>query len=162
MGEFNFGMASIGWSLGTFPDPEAMYRSDLADVKNSFNMVGLRDKRVDDILGRYNKEFDQQKRVALIKELDGILASQYLYILEWSAPSQRVAYLNKFGQPESYFSRTGDYRDMASMWWIEPQKEKRFREAMADPSSKLDVGTTEVRYWQDYAKKGGGSLEPPK
>jgi microcin C transport system substrate-binding protein len=161
-GEFNFSLASVGWVAGTFPDPEALYQSDLADVKNSFNFAGFKDKRVDDILVRYNKEFDQQKRVALIQELDGILASQYVYILEWDGPFQRIAYLNKFGHPDSYLSRIGEYRDMIALWWIDPQKEKRFRDAMADPSIKLEVGPTEVRYWQEYVKKGGVVFEPPK
>jgi microcin C transport system substrate-binding protein len=161
-GERNFDLISTGWVQGTFPDPEAVYRSSLADVKNSFNITGLKDKRVDDILDKYNKEFDQQKRVALIRELDGILASQYLYILEWDSPFQRVAYLNKFGHPDSYFSRIGEYRDMTSYWWIDPAKEKGYQEAMANPSIKLEVGPTEVHYWQEYAKKGGIAFEPPK
>ena len=160
-GEFNFDFASMGFTLGTFPDPEAMYRSDLADTKNSFNIAGLKDKRVDDLLARYNKEFDQQRRVGLIRELDGILASQYLFVLEWDMPFQRVAYLNKFGHPDSYLSRIGDYQDMPTFWWSDPAQEKRFQQAMADPSVKLDVGATEVRYWQDSAKKGAAFV-PPK
>jgi microcin C transport system substrate-binding protein len=161
-GEWKFDVASIGWVQGTFPDPEALYRSTFADVKNSFNVTGFKDKRVDMILDAYYAEFDQQKRVQLIRELDGILAENYLYILEWDAPFERIGYWDKFGHPDSYYSRIGSYRDLQNFWWIDPQKEARLKQAMADPSIKFPVGETEVRYWEEYAKKGGGAFEPPK
>jgi microcin C transport system substrate-binding protein len=161
-GERKFDLVAIGWVQGTFPDPESLYRSTFADVPQSFNVTGLKNKRVDEILDTYYKEFDQQKRVALIRELDGILANEYLYILEWDAPFVRIAYWDKFGHPDSYYSRIGSYRDMPGMWWADPQKEARLKQAMADPSIKLPVGDTEVRYWQEYVKKGGGAFEPPK
>lgn len=160
--EWRFDLASMGWQAGTFPDPEVLWRSDLADTKNSFNITGLKNKRVDEILTLYNKEFDQQKRAALLKELDGILANEHPYILEWTATFQRIAYLNKFGHPEYYSTRIGDYRDMMGLWWIDPAKEQRYQQAQADPSNKLEVGPLEIRYWQEYAKKGGVAFEPPK
>jgi microcin C transport system substrate-binding protein len=161
-GEHKFDMVSVGWVQGTFPDPEALYRSDFADVPNSFNVTGLKDPKVDAILDQYNREFDQQKRVQLIRQLDGILANTYLYILEWEAPFERIAYWNKFGHPESYLTRIGSYRDMMGLWWIDPQKERQLKEAMANPSIKLPVGETDVRYWDEYSNKGGVAFEPPK
>jgi microcin C transport system substrate-binding protein len=161
--EWRFELASFGWVPGTFPDPEPLYRSDLADRKNSLNYTGVKDKRIDEILSAYNQEFDQTKRVALIRELDGILANMYPSILEWQAGFTRIAYLNKFGHPDSYFTRIGtSFYDMYRFWWIDPDKERRYREAETDPSIKLPAGPLEVRYWQEYAKRGGGAFEPPK
>ncbi len=74
-------------------------------------------------------EFDQQKRAAIIQEIDGILANSYQYILGWDAPFNRIAYWNKFGHPESYLTRIGDYSDMPTLWWIDPQKEAELRRA---------------------------------
>ena len=31
-------------------------------------------------------EFDTQKRIAIIREIDGILANMYPYVLEWDTP----------------------------------------------------------------------------
>ncbi len=160
-GERRFDLASMGWVAGTFPDPEVLYRSDLADVQHSFNITGIKNKRIDGILAGYDKEFDQQKRIALIRQLDGILTAEHPYILEWTAAFERIAYLNKFGHPESYLSRIGEYRDMEQLWWIDPAREQTYNAATATPSMKLDTGTVEVRYWKDYAKKGS-PLEPPK
>jgi len=161
-GEWRFDLASMGWQAGTFPNPEVLWKSDLADVKNSFNFVGFKNKRVDEILEAYGKEFDAQKRADQLRELDGIIANEYPYILEWTAGFSRIAYLNKFGQPSYYFTRIGDYRDMQSLWWIDPEKERRYNQALADPNVKLDVGALEVKYWQEYVKKGGVAFGAPK
>jgi len=161
-GERKFDLVAVGWVQGTFPDPEALYRSTFADVQQSFNVTGFKDKRADAILDSYYPEFDQQKRVQLIRELDGILANNYLYVLEWDAPFTRIGYWNKFGHPDSYFSRIGNYRDMVALWWIDPQKEAQIKQAMADASVTMPVGQTEVRYWQEYVQKGGVAFEPPK
>jgi microcin C transport system substrate-binding protein len=161
-GEFNYDASSIGWVQGTFPDPRALYHSRFADVPNSFNVTGLKDSRVDKLLDAYDLEFDQQKRVALIREIDGILANEHIYVLEWDAPFERIAYWNKFGHPESYFSRIGSYRDMTSLWWIDPEREQMLREAQRNETSKLEIGQTEVRYWQDAARSQGVAFEPPK
>ena len=36
----------------------------------------------------------------LLQELDGIITNEHHWILEWTAPYQRVVYWNKFGQPK--------------------------------------------------------------
>ena len=101
-------------------------------------------RRVDELLTTYDKEFDQKKRAAIIQEIDGLVANSYEYILGWDAPFQRIAYWNKFGQPEGYLTRVGDYRDIPSLWWIDAQKEAEVRRAMGDDAAKLPVGETEV------------------
>ena len=67
-------------------------------------------------------------------------------------PFQRIAYWNKFGSRRGYVTRTGDYRDIPSLWWFDPDKAQRWKRAMADDSIKLDAGPTEVRYWPDYER----------
>jgi hypothetical protein len=42
---------------------------------------------------------------------------------------------------------------MVGLWWIDPERERQLIRAMGDASVKLPVGETEVRYWQEYAKK---------
>jgi microcin C transport system substrate-binding protein len=151
----------MAWGGLVFPNPETSYHSKLADVDNNNNITGVKDKRIDQLLDAYDTEFDTQKRAASIREIDGILANIHSYALGWDAPFQRIAYWNKFGQPEGYLSRTGDYRDVPSLWWVDPQKEQELARAMADASVKFPVGATEVRYWQAYSKRNGPS-EPPK
>ena len=154
--ERKFDLVQTAWTGLVFPNPETSYSSKLADVNNTNNITGFKDKRVDELLDAYDREFDQTKRIAIIREIDGILANHVDYILEWDMPFQRIAYWNKFGYPTSGLSRIGDYTDAPGLWWIDPQKEQQLNRAMADPSVKLPVGPPAIRYWPEYDKR----LEP--
>lgn len=148
----NFDIVTAGWTGLLFPNPETSYASALADELNNNNIYGFKNTRVDELLVAYDREFDQSKRAAIIQEIDGILADNYLDALGWDMPFHRIAYWNKFGHPEGYFSRVGDYRDMPTLWWLDPQKDAELRRALGNNSVNLPVGTTEVRYWQEYAE----------
>ena len=137
---------------GPFPLPMQFFDSDQADQKASTNITGFKDKRADEIIELYDRELDVKKRAALLRELDGIVAAQHHYILEWSAPYQRMVYWNKFGQPKGTITRIGDYRDPPWLWWFDPQKTSELEEALRDPSKKLEVGEPDDKYWLEFAK----------
>ena len=86
-------------------------------------------------------------------EIDGIVANSHEYVLFWEAPYVRIAYWNKFGMPQGYFSRFGDYTDAPGLWWIDPDKDAALKKAMADNNAKLPVGAVDDYFWQEYAKK---------
>lgn len=151
--EQQFGMFSIGWGGGgPFPIPEQFWQSDQADVKASGNITGFKNPRVDELIKAYNLEFDVKKRGTLLRELDGIVAAQHHYILEWYAPYERFVYWNRFGQPTGLITRIGDYRDPVAMWWLDPQKNAALEAALRDPSKKLPVGQSDDRYWLEFDK----------
>src|SRR4029434_6730997 len=81
-----------------FPDPETMFHSRLSDERDNDNVTGFKDPRIDELCESYGRSFDQKERIALIKELDGLLTNQYHFILHWYGPSRRIAYWTKFGQ----------------------------------------------------------------
>ncbi len=154
MMERNFDMVSTAWAaVPPFPNPETEFSSSFADVPNNNNVTGFKDARVDQLLKDYDTEFDPGKRAGIIQEIDGILANSYHYALSWDAPFNRIAYWDKFGQPDGYFTRIGDYNDIPSLWWVDPQKEAELRRALGDNSAKLPVGETEVRYWIEYGER---------
>ena len=150
--EHRFDLAGLGWTGLTFPNPETSFASTLADQKDTNNITGVKNARIDQILELYDKEFNQEKRAALIREIDGILANEHHYILTFAEPFQRMAFWNKFGHPEHYLTRLGDYREPPTLWWLDPQKDQQLRRALTDPSVKFDVPPVEDRYWLDYAK----------
>jgi microcin C transport system substrate-binding protein len=152
-----FDMVEMGWGALLFPNPETQFHSKLADVNNNNNITGFKSARVDELCDLYDREFDQKKRAAIIREIDGIVANQYEYILGWTAPFQRIAYWNKFGHPDSYLSRIGDYSDIVAYWWIDPDQQRQLDDATRDPSMKLPVGQTEVRYWQEFDSRPASS-----
>lgn len=150
--ERTFGMAHIGYTGEVFPSPEANWRSDLADQKNTNNITGFKNKRADEIIALYEKEFSFNKRVTLLQEFDGIITNEHSWILTWSAPYERYLYWNKFGQPKGIITRIGDLRDIPSMWWIDPVQARRLNDALKDPGMQLGEGPSDDRYWLEFAK----------
>jgi len=155
MGDLRFDMISLGWTGLLFPNPETSFKSTLADAKSNNNVTGIKNQRIDELLDVYDCEFDTQKRIEIIREIDGILANLHSYVLTWDTAYERIAYWDKFGHPEGYLSRIGDYRDVPSLWWIDSQKESALTRAMGDPSIKLPVGETDARFWQQYSQRQG-------
>ena len=149
-----FDVSSMGWTGLVFPNPETSYHSRLADPPSTNNLTGIKNARLDALLVDYDREFNPERRAAIIREIDGILTNEHHYVLGWYGPYTRIAYWNKFGHPEGYLTRVGEYYEVIpSLWWIDPERERQLIGAMGDASVKLPVGDTEVRYWEAYAKK---------
>ena len=156
-----FDMFSVAYGGGgPFPLPMQFFHSAQADQKASTNITGFKDKRADEILALYDKELDVKKRAELLRELDGIVAAQHHYLLEWSAPYERMVYWNKFGQPKGTITRIGDYRDPPGLWWFDPQKNQELEQALRDPSRKLAVGAPDDKYWLEFAKIEETQIRP--
>jgi len=149
--KFELAMVILGGLV--FPNPETSFASSIAEQNNSGNYTGFKNKRVDELLGQYDKEFDQKKRIAIIREIDGIVANSHEYVLFWEPPYTRIAYWDKFGMPQGLFSRFGDYTGNPGLWWIDPDKDAALKKAMADNNAKLPVSALDDKFWLDYAKK---------
>ena len=150
--ERTFGMASIAYTGSIFPSPEQNWLGRLADENNTNNITGFKNARADQIIDLYAKEFDFDTRATLLQELDGLITNDHHWILEWTAPYERVVYWNRFGQPPGYVTRIGDYRDMVSLWWFDAERSRALEEAIRDSSIDLGAGPSEDRYWLDYAQ----------
>ncbi|MBT3785800.1 ABC transporter substrate-binding protein, partial [bacterium] len=95
----SFALTTGAYTGSSFPNPEVLYHSKFADVKNSGNRWGVKNKRVDELCENYNAEFDYDKRVEMLVELDDILTNDYTIAFDWFAPAERLVYWNKFGMP---------------------------------------------------------------
>jgi len=162
-----FDMVSGAWGAGSvFPDPKPEYHSS-HDRPNTNNITGYHDKKTDELCEKYDMEFDPVKREAILKELDGVIMSQYHYIMEWYPPAERVAYWNRYGMPQGTFSRVGDYDGslapgIPQLWWIDPVKSQKLNQAMTDESVKLEISTVEDRYWKEFGKGQTSTPLQPK
>jgi len=147
-----FDMASIAYTGELFPTPDINWLSELADQKNNNNITGFKNARADEIMRQYQKTFEIGERTKLLRELDGILSAEHHWLFEWTAPYQRVVYWHKFGYPQGSLTRTGSFRDMAWLWWIDPERDRRLGEAMRDQSIQLGEGQSDDKYWLDFAR----------
>jgi microcin C transport system substrate-binding protein len=149
--ERTFDVMSGAYTGESFPDPEANYHSRLADQKNTNNITGFKNKRADEIIETYNNEFDLSKRIKLLQEFDGIFTNEHHWILEWTAPYQRMIYWNRFGQPKGILTAIGDSRDPPGLWWFDSEKNQKLQQALKDSSIQLGEGSSDDRYWLDFA-----------
>ncbi len=154
-----FELVYSAWGSGSvFPTVSAEYRSETADVNNTNNISGFKDKRIDQLTGQYDREFDPAKRAAILRELDGVLTNQHHYIMQWWQPAHRFAYWNRFGMPTGTLSRIGDALGslgpgITQMWWIDPASSQQVDRALRDKSIKMDVSPVEDHYWEEFTKK---------
>ena len=157
--EITFGLVSSAYTGELFPNPEANLLSRLADEKNTNNITGFKNKRVDEIIELYNKEFDLAKRVKLLQELDGIFTNEHHWVLEWTAPYQRIVYWNKFGQSPGILTAIGDYNDVPALWWVDADKTQKLQQALKDSSVQLGEGKSEDRYWLAFSNAQEGKSQ---
>lgn len=143
------------WGGLFFPNPENDVSSWTADPDNTNNLAGVKDARIDELIKEYNVCFNQNRRIEIIQEIDMITMKIQPYALGWYAPFHRILYWNKFGHPKYYFTRTGDWRSIVSLWWIDPEKEAALEKARKDEGVKFETGEVEQKYWIEYNKIHG-------
>jgi ABC-type transport system substrate-binding protein len=150
-----FEMANVAYTGEVFPNIRRSYHGSLADQKNTNNITGFKNARADQIIDTYEKEFNVDNRVKLLREFDGIMNAEHHYVFEWTAPFERLVFANKFGYPQGILTRIGDYRDVPSLWWLDPEKARKYDEAMKNPSTNLGEGASDDKYWLEYGKRSG-------
>ena len=159
MSERRFQMVFTGWGGLLFPNPETSFHSKLADQNNNNNITGFKNARVDELCKQYDTMFNVNDRIKAIREIDNLVANDYQYVLLWNGPFTRILYWNKFGYPNGYWSRNGDYLGagngpgLIQMWWIDSANQSKLEQALRDPSVKLEVGPVEDRYWLEFDSK---------
>jgi microcin C transport system substrate-binding protein len=153
-------MTYTAWGGLLFPNPETSFHSRLAAEKNNNNITAFKNPRVDELCKQYDTMFNVEDRIRVIREIDGLVANEYQYVLLWQGPYTRLLYWNKFGTPQGYLSRTGDafgepigQQGLGQLWWFDKDKQAKLEQALKDPSAKLEVGEVEDKYWVEFEKK---------
>jgi microcin C transport system substrate-binding protein len=147
-----FDVSNQGWTAGFFPSPEGMMHSKYADEVEVTNVTSMNYSEIDDLIEKYNKEWDAKKRVPLAQKIDSIAVNSYHYCLGWTSPyGARMLYWNKFGMPESGISYVGDWRSPISLWWNDEFKEKKLYNAQSD-NVKLPNETEIIDHWNTLKK----------
>lgn len=157
----DYEIASMAWGGLTFPNPETTWHSSLADVPDNNNITAFADPRVDELCKEYDQEYDIQRRIEIIREIDGILYEAVPYVLEWYNPAQRVVAWNKFSWPEWGSLRTGDQEDsLYYTWWVDPDKAAALEAARQDPEATLPKPPVDNTFWQEWnAARRAGAVD---
>ncbi|MBN2171209.1 MAG: ABC transporter substrate-binding protein [Candidatus Krumholzibacteriota bacterium] len=145
--EHNFTITFQSWGGLFWPNPNSSLHSGNADPQNTTNITGMKNARIDSLALLYDEEYDQQRRVELIREIDAICMEECHYALAWYAPFSRIAFWNKYGYPDGYLGRVGDYLAVMQYWYEDPARKAAMERAIADPSIKLPTGEVVDKYW---------------
>ena len=150
--ERNFTIVYLGYSGLVYPNPETSYRSILADQNDNNNVWGFKSDRVDILLDEYDICFDQDRRIEIIREIDGIVAN--VHPTAWATVRNyiRTMWWDKFGYPEWMLSRyVGEYWDIFYYWWIDDEKSTRLENAITN-GNQLEILPLDMTYWPEYLK----------
>jgi len=134
------------WTGSNFPDPLSSWHSKFAIGPDTGNHPGLIDPEVDSLVTRYDLCFDQEERARLLQAIDRRLTASHVLALAWYGPYDRLISWNKFGKPPWILPRTEDYRDLVRLWWYDPDKHARLREAI-DRGEALKRLPVDIHFW---------------
>lgn len=152
--EKKYELASMAWGALLFPNPETSYKGSLAKTINNNNITSVDNPRIDKLCEEYDSLGVEQmdRRRAIIKEIDKILAETVPYVLGWFGPYERFLFWNKFGYPEYGLPRVEDYNFMDKCWWWDEDKAKKCEAARKDPSISMEPGKISIKYWREKQK----------
>ncbi|MBE6450645.1 MAG: ABC transporter substrate-binding protein [Alphaproteobacteria bacterium] len=103
MDNFDFDVAIMSYRMSQMPGNELkeMFGSNSADVKGSYNIMGIKNEVVDKLIEKVVSAQTKVEYEAYVKALDRVLLSQYYLIFQWYSGVNRVGYRNKFGLPDT-------------------------------------------------------------
>ena len=122
MDNFDFDVAIMSYRMSSMPGNELkeMFGSQSADVKGSYNIMGIKNPVVDSLIDKIVTAQDKQHYEAYVKALDRVLLSDYYLMFQWYSKFNRVGYQNKFGIPQTDI-KTG-YQPFT--WWSKEAEAK--------------------------------------
>lgn len=100
---FDFDMVIVTYPMSQMPGNEQkeFWGSSAADIKGSYNLIGIKNPVVDEIVNALVLVQEKDEYVAHIKALDRVLLNENYMIMQWYSPNQRVAYHDKFHHPKT-------------------------------------------------------------
>lgn len=103
MDNFEFDIAIMSYRISKMPGNELkeMFGSKSADVKGSYNIMGIKNEVVDALIEKVITAQTKTDYVASLKALDRVLLDEYYLIFQWYSGVNRVGYRNKFGIPDT-------------------------------------------------------------
>ena len=109
--------------VGTFPQSDSpgneqrdFWGSDAADREGSMNLIGVKDPAIDKLIDRVIFAKDREELVAATRALDRVLLWHDFVVPQWYSPRVRIAYWNRYGQPETLPAQSPGF---LQVWWFD-------------------------------------------
>jgi microcin C transport system substrate-binding protein len=118
--DFDMTVAVIPESLSPGNEQRGYWTSAAADVPGGNNLMGVRNKGVDRLVGLIIASPDRPSLLTRVHALDRVLLESHYVISNWHIDKFRIAYWDKFGRPRV----NPPYALALDSWWIDPGKAK--------------------------------------
>ncbi len=113
---FDFEMAILAYQMSEMPGTEQkeFWGSAAADIRGSYNVMGIKNPAVDGIVAELIKAEEKEDFEAHVRALDRVLLSEHYIIPQWYSPHKRVAYNKKLAHPQTSVKAGFD----PFTWWM--------------------------------------------
>jgi microcin C transport system substrate-binding protein len=126
---FDYDIVSGRFVLPLSPSVELrqLFASESADQQGTFNLAGLADPTVDDLIAEVIAAADRATLDTRVRALDRVLRDRILWVPNWYKGTHWIAYWDVFGRPDQKppFDRGTDF------WWWDAEKADLLRRAGA-------------------------------
>jgi microcin C transport system substrate-binding protein len=107
-------------SLSPGNEQREYWGSQAADEQGSRNVLGIKNKAVDELVQELIQSSDRPSLVAHTRALDRVLQYGYYLIPQYHLSAFRIAYWDKFRRP----AVSPKYAVGLDTWWVDPNAEK--------------------------------------
>lgn len=120
--DFDMIIQNIGQSTSPGNEQRDFWHSNAADIDGSRNTSGIKDPVIDQLVELVISAPDRESLVARTRALDRVLLSKHLVVPQWHSVHHRLAYWDKFQQPEVSTTYDPGYAMGFLTWWIDDKK----------------------------------------
>ncbi len=100
---YNFDMTVVSYPQSQSPGSElmSMFSSESVNKVGAFNFPGINDSDIDKLLHEIIYSSNRKNMIVSAHLLDRLLWNEYFMVPNWFINTHRIAYYNKFSQPQS-------------------------------------------------------------
>jgi microcin C transport system substrate-binding protein len=117
--DFDCAMNRVILSATPLDGLSLFYGSDAADTPGTYNLAGIKNPVVDDLLARVPGVQSRAELITLLRAMDRVLRAYYYVVPNWIGTDHRVAHWDLFGQPAE--PPAYDFSPELT-WWYDPDK----------------------------------------
>jgi microcin C transport system substrate-binding protein len=120
--DYDIIVSNFAQSLSPGNEQRYFFGSAEADRQGSHNYAGIKNEAIDALIEKLVFVKDRRALVTACRALDRVLMWNYYVVPQWFAANERIAYWDRFGQPE----KSPDYALPApTTWWFDEAKAKK-------------------------------------
>ncbi|RDH44492.1 extracellular solute-binding protein [Zooshikella ganghwensis] len=121
--DFDMFVGSFGQSQSPGNEQRDFWHSSQADITGSRNYIGIKNPVIDQLVDKIITAPSREALINYCRALDRVLLWNHYVIPQFHINQYRLAYWNKFGQPEV----TPKYSFTLDTWWEDPKKAEKIK-----------------------------------